>query len=575
MLSLTQFTKKFALPLWPWYLTGLIFLALTNIITITIPSYVKEIVNHLETISDLGILKPLAIKIVVLGLTLIIARSLSRILIFWPGRAIEATAKTYYFQKTIRLPQKFFLKYGMGDLISRLSNDLGHVRVLYAFGILQLSNLIFLLLFTVSKMISIHVNLTFLCLFPLFSILVLSKYVLPKMQKYSKLNQEAIGTLTTKVTEAFVNVHTIQANAKEAPFISQADEANQEVFSTNMKLIAIRTLFFPLLATLTHFSQIIALFYGGYEVTMGRLTIGDILAFNIYLATLSFPLTFLGIVINIFQRSKTAMERLNVFEKTEEEGPILLSENNEKKTNNLEKDSPILEIKNLSFSYERKGPKKSPEILSNINLEVGKNDLIGIYGPVGCGKTTLLNLITRIYSPPENTIFFKGKDILSLSPTKLREEVGYALQSSQLFSDTITNNLKLGNTRSVREEDIIEATKKANIYNEIERFSNKWDTQIGEKGIRLSGGQKQRLSLARLFLRSPSIFLLDDVLSAVDQETAAKLINHIKNINQAALLVSHRFSSLKNCNKILLMEKGLIKDCGTYQELMTKYNELK
>ena len=554
MAAIRTFTRKFAYPLWPWYLAGLIFLAATNLITLEIPQLAKVIVNSLSQGSWDGSLESTAILIVALGFCQILCRSLSRILIFWPGRKLEATAKTHYFQKVMHLPQTFFDKHGIGDLISRLSNDLGQLRVLYAFAFLQLMNLLYIFVFTVFKMVSVHPKLTLICLVPIGLMLILARFVMPMMARFSRENQEAIGKLTDRVTESFTNIHTIQAYSAGDSFQERSSIENQKVYLTNMKVVTLRTLFFPLLTSLTGISQLLVLFYGGFEATQGRLSVGDILAFNIYLAYLAFPLTSVGIVLSIYQRSKTALERLSIIELAKEEGPSdpTITEN---------KEDSFLEIRNLNFSYNKTKP-----VLEDLSIKLNKHQKLGIFGPVGKGKSTLFNLIARIYDPPRGTIFWKGTDILDIPPATLRKEIGYCLQQVHLFSASIKENVTFGIETEIPEDDIRAAADHAAILDDIEQFPNAWNTEIGEKGIRLSGGQKQRLALARAFLKNHDLLLLDDVLSAVDNRTESSLLHYLKSRGNAFIIASHRTAALKECDQILVFsEQGT--SIGSYEEI--------
>lgn len=565
MLTLGTFAKKYAKPLWLWYVIGSIFLAGTNLITLKIPQFAKDIVNglNLEN-SNIARLESLAIGIVLLGLAQILCRSLSRILIFWPGRQLEATAKKDLFARAISLPQSVLEKFGLGDLISRLSNDLGQVRVFFAFAALQILNLIFLLSFTVVQMLSVHVLLTVLCLFPIALMLVTSRYLMPILAKYSRLNQEAVGHLTNIVTEAFSHVHVIQSNNAEAGFLQKTGVENDDVYNTNMKLVTFRTFFFPLLTSLTSVAQVCVLGYGGYLTFSGAISIGDLLAFNIYIGYLAFPMTSLGIVMSIYQRSKTAVSRISPI--TEEE-PEKTHPRGELKT--IKKDI-LIEIQDLSFTH-RDSPQPA---LKGIHLQIAAGEKIGLCGPVGSGKSTLFNLITRIYDPPANTLFLKGEDVRTVSPEKLRQTIGYALQRAQLFSSEITENLSFGLEKELTINQLKHATDQAQVSSDIEALPLSWQTQIGEKGVRLSGGQKQRLALARLFLRDYELLLLDDVLSAVDNNTEAAIVASLSATNTAAFISSHRSSVLKACDRVLFMKDGTIVDEGSYADLAQKYPEI-
>jgi ATP-binding cassette subfamily B protein len=595
MSRLRAYTVRYALPQWPFYLSGLVALAAVNLATLEIPQLAKRIINALgkegvETATalapaDLADARQTALLIVGLGALLIVIRSLSRILIFWPGRRLEARTKTDLFSRILRLPEAFFLKHGLGDLISRLGNDVAQLRVFYAFGLLQILNLAFLLVFTISKMASVHATLTLLCLLPLVAMLGITKYAIPRMHHYSRENQDAIGDLTTKVTEAFVNVHVIQANAAAPTFTARADAENERVYATNVKLIAIRTVIFPLMTCLAGLSQLVVLFYGGREAIAGRLSVGDIMAFNVYIGLLSFPLTALGIILAVYQRAKTALDRIGEIEDAQVETarPVVTAGDREPVTT---AEAPLLEVRGLSFRFAAlptatEAAKAaagdaplSPFSLEGIDLTVRPGQRIGLFGGIGSGKSTLFNLLTRLYEPPEATVFWRGRDVTTLEPRELRREVGYALQSVHLFSDTIRNNLAFGVLPPPPEEELQLAAAGAQILPEIEAFEHGWETEIGEKGVRLSGGQKQRLALARLFLRRPALLLLDDVLSAVDHKTERRLIEFIYGLGGAMIIASHRGAALRHCDEILILGDGRLRDRGKFAELAVRHPEL-
>lgn len=570
MMTFGSFSRRFAKPLALWYIGGFVILAGVNLITLEIPQLAKEVVNDLIAHPD-GSAAPAAhivgttYAIIGLGFLLIISRTLSRVVIFWPGRKLETGLKAHLFDKVIRAPQSFFLQHGLGDLISRLSNDVGQIRAFFAFGLLQILNVIFLLVFTITKMASMHATLTVLTLVPLLSMLVISRIAMPKMHRLSRENQEALGALTSKVTEAFVNVHVVQANAAEDAFTARSAPENERVYRTNVQLIVIRTVIFPLMTCLSGLSQLAVLFYGGHEAIAGRLTVGDILAFNVYIGMLTFPLTAIGIILPLYQRAKTGLERIGVIDEAAAEGARTSASTTDDTSTNT-----LLNVRGLTYTH----PGASDAAVSGVSFSVAPGKKLGLFGRVGSGKSTLLGLIARLADPPPGTIHLDGKDVLALDPRFLRHEVGYALQQAHLFSDTISANLALGAEPAPTQGDLEAAARAAQILPEIEAFKDGWNTQIGEKGLRLSGGQKQRLALARLFLRRQKLILLDDVLSAVDHSTERRLIDHINSLGCAMIIASHRGSALKRCDEILIMERGTIVDRGRFDELVARHPAL-
>ncbi len=563
--GISRFARLFVYQLWPWYLAGAFCLAITNIISLEIPQLAKELVNHLHKgldAKDLDTLPMLALAIMGLGLGQIFIRSASRILIFWPGRKLEASSKSYLFERVMRLPQTFFDKHGMGDLISRFSNDIGQLRIFFAFGVLQILNLIFISVFTLYQMLSVNKALTLYSLLPIVFMLLTTKVIMPKMAKVTRENQEAVGLLTNRVTEAFTNIHVIQTNASETSFQNLIAQENNKVYATDMKVLLLRTLFFPLMSALTGLSQLVVLFYGGYLVTQNLISVGDILAFNIYLSYLAFPLTSIGIILSVYQRSKTALERLDPF----------LDETPETKHSTVGEipSEAQISIKELNFTY----PASEHPVFTGLNLQVARGEMLGVCGAVGSGKSTLFQILTRVYDAPQGTVFFDGQDILNTEPRELRQKMAYALQKVHLFSASIRENLSFGLEPKPSEAELIKAAKAAQILKEIESFPEQWETEIGEKGLRLSGGQKQRLALARLCLRRPKVLLLDDVLSAVDNLTEARLIQEFRSFECTMIINSHRSSVLELCDRVIYLKDGRVFDQGPFQDLIVRHPEL-
>lgn len=600
-LTLKSYTARFALPLWRWYLFGSVMLAAVNFINLEVPQLAKRIVNGLVAPSaapgEVAGYRETALLIVALGLLIILIRGLSRIGIFWPGRRLESDTKSFYFAHVLRLPERFFGEHGMGDLISRLANDVGQLRAFYAFGLLQVLNVAFLSVMTIAQMVAVHARLTALALGPLFLMVLLTRLSMPRMHRASKANQEALGALTNRVTEAFVNVHVIQANAAEASFLERAKAPNEDVYKSNMQLVFVRTLVFPLMNCLAGLSQLAVLAYGGYEVVHQRLTVGDILSFNVYIGLLTFPLTALGIILALYQRAKTAVERLGQLEVEAPEGPRAAAV-----AATPAVAQSLLAMRGVHFSYPRAvvaaaraaspAPRGatpgasgslaaaalpetgSPFQLGPLDLQLAEGGRLGLFGPIGCGKSTIMHLVTRLYDPPAGTVFWQGKDVLTLHPHELRKEIAYALQTVHLFSDTIRANLTFGLAEDTPLERLELACAQAQILDEIRGFPQGWDTPIGEKGLRLSGGQKQRLALARLFLRDARLYLLDDVLSAVDHATERKLVDELERPGRALIIASHRGSALRRCDEILVLDKGKVVDRGRFDELLRRHPAL-
>lgn len=493
-------------------------------------------------------------------------RGLSRVFIFWPGRKSEADVKHDFFTRALHLPNSFFQKIPYGEIVSRLSNDITAFRLLCSFGILQALNLAFLLSFSFYHMIKINFKLAVISTLPLVLMLFVTRLFAPLIHKYSKIQQEKLGSFSQIISEALTNVSVIQANDAINSFMKIISAKTHEVSESNIRLITIRTLLFPLSKLFVGLSFLIVLFYGGKEIIAGKLTIGDLLAFNLYLSMLSFPLMALGITLAIYQRAKVAINRIYEIQSAETEdgssSTKVLAKKNDDEHN-------ILSIKNLSFCY----PKNSINTITNFSLNIKIGQKIGITGPIASGKSTLIHLITRLLSPPKNTIFFDGNCVTSLDLRYLRNNLGVCLQKSYLFSDSIRANISLGNKAEYSLFQIKDSAKKAQINDEIERMELSWDTPVGEGGVRLSGGQKQRIALSRLFLKNKRFVILDDATYAIDKDTESRLLPEIKKV-KTLLLVSHKPELLNLCDKVIVLKNGHTFAQGTFKELQKLHPEI-
>ncbi|HOG64212.1 MAG TPA: ABC transporter ATP-binding protein, partial [Spirochaetota bacterium] len=335
------------------------------------------------------------------------------------------------------------------------------------------------------------------------------------------------------------------------------------VFLSSRRMAMLETVVFPMASLMVNVSQAVVLGYGGLEVIAGRLTAGDILLFNVYMAGLAFPLAFMGGILALLERARSAEGRISeILDLPVEDMVSGLVPGPEKSA------ALALEVQNLSFSFP------SGFALADCSFSVSRGGRIGICGPVGSGKSLLLDLVARFEEPPPATIFVLGEDVLGQKVGELRTRVGYALQTARLFSDTVRNNLVFGLEREVTDEEIHGVLHKAAILDEILSFPDGLETVTGEKGMRLSGGQRQRLALARLLLRNPPLLLLDDVFSAVDQSTEARLVEEMFSGTASILVVSHRHAVLERCDEVLLMQDGRILDRGSYEGLAQRHRRL-
>lgn len=558
MKNLRTIARNYAWTRWRWYLAGILALIATNIIMLEIPQLAKRVVNAISLSQPLQGFTGITMAIIALGCLLVLIRTMSRVFIFWPGRTLETEVKDDLFSHILRVPTHLIETFGLGDLTSRLSNDVTQLRVFFAFGVLQVLNVICMTSFTIAKMASLNAVLTLLTVTPLVVMLFLTRFAMPMLYKATRDATEATGRLTNRVTEAFHHVSIIQTSSAIETFVGRSSEESQAIFDANMRTVKIRNLIFPLMFVMAGVSEFAILTWGGSEVIAGRLTVGDLMAFNIYVGMLTFPFTSIGLILAVYQRAKPAAERLAAVANFVTE-PLSKGDLASRPT------PTIFEIKNLTFKYET-----GAVVLEDFSCRVKRGQRIGIYGTIGSGKTTLFNLMTRLYEPAPQTMFLDGVDITTILPVTLRSKVSYAQQSPLLFSESIRENLLLGfNPDEVTQEDLRRAANAAQILEEIERFPQGWDTIVGESGVRLSGGQKQRLALARILLRKSELIILDDVLSAVDHTTERRLIENLLGTQATLLIASHRTSILEPCDEVWVLDKGQLVARGSYREVLS------
>ncbi len=588
MRSFWSFARFFAAPYLYWYLAGVIALFATTAISLWLPQVSKQVINALgeqaqsvHSVSAAGgnasitttSIENAPLLIIVFGLTLTLVRSLSRILIFWPGQKVASDARSWVMRQFIRIRHQQIIEAGLGDLISRMSNDVTHLRLMCGFGLLQLANLIFLLGFALVLMLKTDVILTVLALAPISVMLVVTYIGMPFMTRYSREQQEIMGLLTNKVTESFVNVQGIQIHVARPAFEARIERENQKLLRSSIKLMAVRNFTFPFMILFSGIAEVLVLFYGGFKVIQGGMTVGDIMTFNVYVGLLGFPLAAVGIIASLMQRARTALDRLHEVESSPKEefdvdaqfvwqpsaGPRGSID-----TTDTKDTRPLIEFRNTRFVYPGR---PDSQVLRGVSFALGKAEHVGICGPVGSGKSTLLSLAARIYDPTPGQVFLNGQDVCEIEPQELRARIRLMPQTVHLFSDSIRSNLGFGIQPDPSENDLIAVCKRAQIWSDIQALPNGLDTEIGERGVRLSGGQRQRLALARLLLHEADVYLLDDVVSAVDTRTEAAILEELFRLPNPFLVVSHRPVTLSRCDRIVYLRDGIIEYDGPYSKM--------
>ena len=473
------------------------------------------------------------------------------------SRFIEFDLKNEIFQKYQDLDISFYKNNRVGDLMNRISEDVSKVRMYVGPALMYSINTITLFIIIITYMFSIDVKLTLYTVTPL-PLLSLIIYKLSKKINIKSLKvQESLSKLTTIAQESFSGISIIKSYTIEDELNKHIQEISTETKNRHVDLAKFQSWFLPMMVLLIGMSNILVIYIGGNQFIDGKIELGILAEFIIYVNMLTWPVATVGWVTSIVQQAEASQSRINQFLK--EKIKII---NKNSKTLNINGD---IEFKDINFTYNETNIKA----LSNINFKLKNGESLGIIGPVGSGKSTLLELIVRNYDPMSGEILIDNLNLKNHNKNNIRENISYVPQTTFLFSDTIKNNIRFGKNDAQMSE-ITKYSKLSCVSNEIEKFPKKFDSILGERGINLSGGQKQRIALARALIKKPKILLLDDCLSAVDLETENEITNNLQREtgNITKVIVSQRTSTIKKCNKIIVLNHGNIIEAGNHEELI-------
>lgn len=543
------------------YLSGAFFLLLTDIFQLISPRILGWGVDYLNK----GSLTFKSLLLVFLALILFAIltaffRFLWRIQIIATSRKIEAQIREKYFTHLQTLSLNYFNYHKTGELMALATNDLGAVREMFAFGIVMLLDTIFLGTLSIFFLLSISPKLTLYTVIPL-PIITLTITIFGKItHKRFKMVQDSFAKLTDKVEETIAGIRVVKAYVQEREELKNFIEKAQDLLNKNINLVKAWGFMFPTIELLAGFSILLVFLLGGLEVIKGNITLGDFIAFNSYLGLLIWPMNALGWVVNNFQRGKASLERIN---EVLDELPEIKDSS---KVITKEKLDGYISFKNVYFSYPAN---KNTYILEDISFEIKPGEFLGITGPVGSGKTTLVSLIPRLFDIQKGEILIDGIPIKNLSLKCLRKNIGFVPQDSFLFSDTIANNIRFGNP-NLKDDEINELIRIVALEEDIKDFPQGIYTVIGERGVTLSGGQKQRVAIARALAINPPILILDDALSAVDAKTEKQILHNILEIrkNKSLIVIAQRLSVIQTADEILVLKDGKIIERGTHNKLM-------
>ncbi len=533
----------------------------TNYLAVSIPGEIGLAVDALRASSSLS--RHVA-AIAIMGIAVIVVRTLSRILIFNPGRHIEYNLRQDVFAKLLSLQPSFYATHQRGDIVSRAANDIGWVRVLVGFGGLQVVNITLAVLLTGWKMFTLSPRLT-LVLLPVIAGMAAVQWGIRHMFQLSLKNQEQLGEISEHVLGSIQGMATIQGFVAEEAFVGNFEKRNLEWLRTGMQLALVRNLALPLLVLSGGVAMFALIALGGPAALRGELSVGELAAFTALLAGFLPPLRSLGWMLSLIQRGRASLTRImEILDSPDDrpEGPdgqVLAS--------GL---GPRLEIIDLSFAYPNE-PQRP--VLSAVSAVIPAGAVVGLFGRTGSGKSTLFNLLCRLYNPAPGTVWVDGVDLISSDLDSWRQRLAVVPQRPFLFSETVTANIALAEHQDPQR--VARAVAMAALERDLRVLPGGLETVVGERGIILSGGQRQRVALARGLYRESDLLILDDVPSAVDHETEAELVEAIAGLARGpraptVLIASHRLSALRHTDKILVLDRGRLVDEGRHEELVER-----
>ncbi len=482
--------------------------------------------------------------------------------VFGFSRNIEWDLRNALFAHLQRLPLSYFQHTKTGDLMSRLTNDLASVREMLGIGAVAALDGALLILAALPLMIGIDPWLTLWSLLSLPGITLLVLGFGNRIHRGYREVQQFLGRVSIFVQENLAGIRVVQAHAQEANQLRRFTDLSAEYMRKNLVTARLSGLLWPLMAVFSGLAAAIVLWLGGRRVLTGQLTIGQFVQFNGYLAMLTWPVMAIGYVVNLYQRGTSALARLVEILETPVAPGYLTREDG--RPRRLRGD---IEFRGLSFRYGLEGP----WVLRDVSLTIPAGSRCAIVGEVGAGKSTFVNLIPRLFEAPEGTLFLDGRDIRTIPLTTLKASIGLVSQDIFLFSETIRENILFGR-QDATVEDLEEAARVAALLPSIQEFADRFDTLLGERGVRLSGGQKQRTALARALIKNPPILILDDAFSSVDVQTEERILSELKAAmeGRTTILISHRISTLKDADQIVYLKDGRIAERGTHQELLAR-----
>ncbi len=563
---------------WRGYLVGAVSVLLTNIIWVQFPRVIKAVTDDLNDRHLHRTLVFYALLLIAIAVGKGIFQFLTRWILIGISRDIEFDLRNDMFRHLESLSYEFYQQTRTGDIMARATNDLNAVRMLLGPAIMYSANTIVFTIAALYYMIGISPKLTLWAFLPLPIASVVVQYFGKQIHERFERIQAMFSDITARVQENLSGARIIRAFAQEEAEINGFERDNTEYINRSLKLVRLMGMLWPTLETMLGVAIAIVLWVGGQEVLRGNIKVGAFTAYLMYMFQLTWPVIALGWVINIFQRGTASMGRIAEIMRVQPEikdDPALVR---------FQDGQPIrgeVEFRNLTFGHAREvkangdalamSHEPGKPVLKGINLKIPAGTSLAIVGPTGSGKSTLVQLIPRIYDAQPGMVLIDGRPIREYSLAWLRRNIGFVPQETFLFSDTIRENIAFG-TEHATDEDIRRAANVARIADEIEAFPDRYLTAVGERGLTLSGGQKQRTAIARAVVRDPKILVLDDALASVDTQTEDYILNHLREVmkGRTTIFISHRVSTVRNADKIAVLHDGQIVEYGTHDELLAR-----
>ncbi|MGN8059487.1 ABC transporter ATP-binding protein [Pedobacter sp. 22163] len=576
MKHLSRLNKYFLKYKW-WIIPGSIFVVISNIFGVVpaqVIGYAVDLITENIQIFNLFygfdrqaiIYDIFSSNLLYFGLLVIALYLLRGLFLFFMrqtiilmSRHIEFDMKNDIYQHYQELSLGFYRRNNTGDLMNRATEDVNRVRMYVGPAIMYTINTFVLSVLIIWSMFDVNSKLAIYCLLPLPFLVVIIYYVNTLIFKKSGKIQERLSDLSSFVQERLSGIRIIKSYVREDYTRNMFSIQSNDYKKDSMSLVKVSALFYPTMLLLIGLSTILTIYIGGIQVMNGSITAGNIAEFIIYINQLTFPVTMLGWVTSLIQRAAASQKRINEF-------LDIPSDIQSKETAEIELSGNI-RFDQVTFTY----PDTGIEALKEVSFEINSGEFVAIIGKTGSGKSTLANLIMRMYDVENGTIDIDGKNIKALNLKDYRSQIGFVPQEVFLFSDTIKNNIAFG-LDEVTDEEVHTAARNASVYTNIIDFEEKFETMLGERGITLSGGQKQRVSIARALIKSPKILIFDDCLSAVDTKTEEEILQNLGKImaGKTSILIAHRISTIKNADKILVLDNGKIIEQGTHNELLSK-----